>query len=172
MLFRFDGIRKWSNDLISMKCVFPDCNTSVQIGLPLCSVHLKTHYQVEIRSSSIVPNELGLFACRVFLPHEFIVPYQGEILTESELSVRYDENDTAPYAINTPMGIIDGALWRGIASMVNHSNCGNCVTVALTENVWVTAVSQIADGEEISFNYFGATSDNLYEFVPGIHSTY
>ena len=58
------------------------------------------------------------------MPHskegDEIIPYFGENVTRHELDRRYGHNNTAPYGIQKRNGFEDGALSRGVGTLVNH----------------------------------------------------
>ena len=108
----------------------------------------------------------GLFAVREFEEDEWICPYIGESITQNCLDQRYDEDETAPYAItDTRRRYIDSACHRGIGSMANGKfrangtsrvlNAHNAVVEARRgSGRWLRATKPMADGSEI-FVYCG-----------------
>ena len=120
----------------------------------------------------------------VFVNHDIICEYGGEVITSAELNRRYG-NKTAPYGIgirilndngNPTRGYRDGACERGIGSVANAplaNEHANAAYVKLQQGVYPTPVAvqareRIYHGQQILVNY-----GDQYEFnVPGVtHST-
>jgi hypothetical protein len=159
--------------LVSKQCeyLFPDghrCRKKCQIGLPMCRPHLRKFYNVDVRPSTIPNAGLGVFAYDktkgereiVFKKNETIIPYASEYLPDGEdvIQQRY-ENYTAPYAIEITEGNLeDGALHRGIGSLVNHkpqsqANCRLTYTNTRPRRAQIKADKNIRNNSELFVSY-------------------
>jgi hypothetical protein len=142
------------------------CKNRVCIGTPVCWIHTKKIWGVQIKDSTIADAGKGLFATRDFATDEEIVPYFGKKITEACLDERYDYK-TAPYAIGNDDMIVDSACVRGIASMSNglfNQRTGTSRSMDLhnatiefndaEEYFFLQASKPINKGDEI-FAYYG-----------------
>ena len=123
-------------------------------------------YRVKIRQSTIPGAGKGVFAVREFEEDESICPCIVESITQNCLDQRYDEDETAPYAItDRRRRYIDSACRRGIGSMANGRfradgtsrvlNAHNAVVEPRrAQGRWLRATKPIAAGGEI-FVYYG-----------------
>jgi hypothetical protein len=139
------------------------CKNNVIIGQPFCWIHERVGNHLKIAKSLIQDAGLGLFAYNgkddrevVFKKGEVICPYYGEIIDERELIRRYADK-TAPYAIEIKAHEIyeDGALQRGIGSLVNHWPRKKNVrfSVSRERRVNIVALRNIRNGEELYVSY-------------------
>jgi SET domain-containing protein len=111
---------------------------------------------VEIKKSNIPNAGQGVFATKNIHADQFIVPYDGEIVDNYELNLRYGKKARKIYAIEIQHGLYeDGLFYRGVGTMVNHSEHPNAVlTLDSSDNrVVVVALKFIPAGHEILVNY-------------------
>ena len=63
------------------------CRNRVCFGTPLCWIHTKIVYGVQVRDSTLADAGKGLFATRDFEQGEWIIPpYVGELINETCLN--------------------------------------------------------------------------------------
>lgn len=152
--------------LQSVRCSFikkngQQCKKKCMIGTPMCRQHLLMKYRVTVKKSSVENAGLGLFAeithprKVVFKKNNIIVPYDGERIDKAELDRRYGNNYTAPYALQVSDQIYeDGALRRGVGTLVNHSAKKKNAKLDKEDGVgFVRATKNINSGEEIFVDY-------------------
>lgn len=100
------------------------CKRNVILGLPFCFQHRS---KIKVATSTIPHAGLGLFAHNgtdndavVFQKKDEIAPYYGELVTPAIREERYGTM-TAPYGLElTRQEAMDGALKRGLGTLVNH----------------------------------------------------
>lgn len=115
---------------------------------------------------SLIPDAgLGLFVWNgthdkeiLFEKGETIAPYLGDVITERQCTLRYfheNHGNIVPYGITTINGnIVDGALYRGPGSYVNHCEDSNCEYVeGKNEKIFLVALRDIKNGEELYVDY-------------------
>ena len=136
------------------------CNRQSVIGYEECRQHLKMDKHLTIKKSKIPKAGLGVFTTNgsnngdvVFPAEDKICDYNGEDISAHTLYERYLQN-TAPYALEVKNNLyIDGALARGIGSMINASNSqddANVKFVKVTGNkVEIHAKKDIKNGDEL-----------------------
>ena len=160
---------KYSANLLRVRCkgktnVGKKCKLQTYFGIPYCWMHLEKKFSLKIKPSTIRSAGRGLFAYNrqlekndiIFHKDDEIIECFGEIVPESELDRRYDD-DTGPYAIKTLDGIcIDCAIKRDALSFSNHKSRG--FNAELLENedgtrVFLSATKRIYNDSEIFWNY-------------------
>jgi len=95
------------------------CRNRVCFGHPTCWIHSKQLYGVKTRPSEI--HGKGLFTTRPVMMHDWICPYNGELIDLACLDARYPGDMTAPYTTRDGDDYYDGACRRGIGTMSNGS---------------------------------------------------
>ena len=176
----------WSfnGQLLSLRCTFEkpngsQCKRRCVVGLPCCASHLPVKFHVKVKDSLLKGAGKGLFAYdskkdpnaviftgeqhrrRAIIKGDKIVPYHGEILSKAQLDARY-HNETAPYGIYISKNRFeDGALERGVGTLVNHKPKAqsNAEFIVSNNRVWLRATKTIRNGEELYVNY-----GNSYRF--------
>jgi hypothetical protein len=141
------------------------CKLSVCIGLNKCWRHLERDNKVKVKPSLIHGAGKGVFVIDktqpdnaiIFRADDNICQYLGQIINRDTLIARYDYK-TAPYGIQLKEDeYMDGALKRGIGTLLNHRNNPNCrfsVNFRATPNtVNIKAMRNIKNGEELYANY-------------------
>jgi hypothetical protein len=133
------------------------CRRQTYIGLGYCKDHIKSAMHLTIKQSSIPGAGKGVFVWgQAFQAGQVITPYDGEVITTTELTRRYGVY-TAPYSCR--LGDThneDGALHRGIGTIINHGT-GARVNADLvldpTNRVIVVARRTIPVGREVLVSY-------------------
>lgn len=93
---------------------------------------------------------LGLFAAEPIKKGELIIEYIGEILTKAEA----DKITTNQYLFEVSnKKTINGAVRWNIARYANHSCDGNAESDVRKGRVFMKAIKQIKEGEEIVYDY-------------------
>lgn len=139
------------------------CKNRVCIGTPFCHIHRKYEYKLKIMQSTIPNAGIGLFVQNDEEPENAIIvkknakicPYAGEIINREELLRRYGDY-TAPYGIQISNDIYeDGAVFRGIGSLINHSRRNaNCrFSVGRNKKINIVAIKNIRNGKELFVDY-------------------
>lgn len=141
------------------------CNRQSVIGFEECRQHLKMDQHLSIKKSHIPKAGLGVFATNgsnndddvVFQAGNKVCDYNGEDIDAHTLYERYLQN-TAPYAIEVKNNLyIDGALVRGIGSMINAAKSqdeANTEFVRKAGNrVEIHAKENIKNGDELTAWY-------------------
>jgi hypothetical protein len=146
------------------------CKRIVCLGLPYCFQHLKSFKHLQIRDSEIPNSGKGLFAVNpdarranavVFNTDGDICDYHGELIDHAELVRRYGTH-TAPYGMTIKQHerYEDGALVRGVGTLVNHMtgrNANAAFKIVMinkkAHHVKLQALKPIRNGDEIYVDY-------------------
>lgn len=87
-----------------------------------------------------------------------VVEYDGPRLTIAEADALYDKHPrTYLFGLADQKHVIDG---QGVAAFINHSCDPNCEVEEVEGCILITAIRDIAPGEEITYDY------NLYDGEP------
>lgn len=106
-----------------------------------------------IRSSSI--HAAGCYTTRAVKKGRRVCEYDGPRFTKDDADERYKDRDiTYLFSCGDDQTVIDGF---GIAMFINHSCNPNCESELVNERVFITAIRDIAAGEELTYEY------NLYD---------
>ena len=99
---------------------------------------------------------LGLFAVTALTQGTRILPYVGEKLAKEEGARRLAQKNAYIFALNDRYDI-DGQTRANTARSINHSCRPNCAAITTTRTIWIVALRDITNGEELSYNYgYGA----------------
>jgi hypothetical protein len=102
-----------------------------------------------IRSSAI--HAAGGFSTTDLRKGARVAEYTGYRLTKEEADARYQDSPlTYLFGLGDGSVVIDGHC---AAMFINHSCQGNCETREEDGRVWITAIRNIAAGEEITYDY-------------------
>lgn len=102
-----------------------------------------------VRSSSI--HAAGCYTTAPIAKGTRVVEYTGPLIDKEEADRRYqDKPITYLFGIGDGSHVIDG---HGIAMFINHSCDANCETEEINGHVWITAIRDIAAGEELCYDY-------------------
>ncbi len=106
-----------------------------------------------IRSSAI--HAAGCYTTQPIAKGALVVEYTGPRIHKDQADIKY-ENSFVTYLFGIGDGttVIDG---HGTAMFINHSCNPNCETEEIDGRVWITAIREIAAGEELTYDY------NLYD---------
>lgn len=114
----------------------------------------------EVRGSSI--HGRGVYATRAIAAEERIIEYVGEIISKEESGLRGTaqqelataNGDAAVYIFTlTKKYDLDGNVPWNTARLINHSCEPNCEAWSEGKRIYIHALRDIAEGEELSFDY-------------------
>lgn len=92
---------------------------------------------------------LGLFAARSFTKGERIVEYRGRTISNAEA---YTSRSKYLFEVHSRK-TIDGAARTNVARYINHSCKPNCEPEIEKGRVFIDAIKNIQEGEELGYNY-------------------
>lgn len=102
-----------------------------------------------IRSSGI--HAAGCYTTTAIRKGARVAEYTGPRLSKREADIRYQGSHvTYLFGLGDGSMVIDG---HGLAMFINHSCDPNCETSEVNDRVWITAIRDIAPGEEITYDY-------------------
>jgi uncharacterized protein len=81
-----------------------------------------------------------------------IIEYAGQKITKSESVRRCSENNWCIFALDEQFDL-DGAVGWNPARFINHSCSPNCEAEFIDGHIWIIAIRDIKNGEELTFNY-------------------
>lgn len=105
---------------------------------------------VIIKNSAI--HGQGCFAGRPITAGTRVVEYVGEKIGKAESLRRCQAGNEYIFALDERHDL-DGSVEQNIARFINHSCSPNCEAVPEGEKIWIISLSNIAPGEELTFNY-------------------
>src|SRR5580693_4493242 len=109
-----------------------------------------------IRSSSI--HAAGCYTTRAIKKGKRVCEYDGPRFTKDEADERYKDRDiTYLFSSGDDGTVIDGF---GTAMFINHSCDPNCESADVDGRVFITAIRNIAAGEELTYEYNLHDSDD------------
>jgi uncharacterized protein len=110
---------------------------------------------IEVRNSSVHGH--GVFATRAIKKGERIIEYLGERVSHKEADRRYelkDENDSHTFLfIVDSKTVIDAGVDGNDARFFNQSCDPNCESTVEKKRVFIDAMRDIAQGEELTYDY-------------------
>lgn len=102
-----------------------------------------------IRSSAI--HAAGCYTTTRIAKGRHVAEYTGPRITKDEADSLYEESPvTYLFGLGDGSVVIDGHC---MAMFINHSCDPNCETDEEDGRVWITAIRNIAAGEEITYDY-------------------
>lgn len=102
-----------------------------------------------IRSSAI--HAAGCYTTTAIRKGTRVAEYDGPRLSRDEADSCYEESPiTYLFGLGDGSIVIDGHC---MAMFINHSCDPNCETEEVDGRVWITAIRNIAPGEEITYDY-------------------
>ncbi|MEM7699745.1 MAG: SET domain-containing protein-lysine N-methyltransferase [Verrucomicrobiota bacterium] len=114
----------------------------------------------EVRQSSI--HGRGVFAKQQIPQGTYIIEYIGEQIDKDEsnrrgwaqMDVARETGDAAVYifSLNDEFDL-DGNVPENAARLINHSCDPNCEAFIEEDRIWIAALHDIEEGEELYFNY-------------------
>lgn len=108
-----------------------------------------------IRSSAL--HGVGVYTTAPIAKDTHVLEYTGERIPANKTDGLYDDV-TYLFGLDGGKTVIDGF---GMAAFVNHSCDPNCETDQIDGKIWIIAVRDVQDGEELSYDY------NIYDVDPG-----
>ena len=115
----------------------------------------KANKYFELRRSSIQGR--GAFATRPIKRGTRIIEYTGERISPEEADRRYDDggmgrHHTFLFSVDSKT-CIDAAVDGNDARFINHSCDPNCEAVDERKRIYIEAIRDIAEGEELTYDY-------------------
>jgi SET domain-containing protein len=108
-----------------------------------------------VRSSSI--HAAGCYTTRAIKKGSRIIEYDGPRFTKKQADERYADRFITYLFSCDKNTVIDGF---GTAMFINHSCDPNCESENFDGRIWVTAIRDIAPGEELTYEYNLHDSDD------------
>ena len=94
----------------------------------------------------------GLFAGQEIKQGTKIIRYIGEKITHEESERRLAAGNVYIFGLNE-RSAIDGSTRKNTTRYINHSCDPNCQTEQFGRIIWIVAISDIVEGEELTYNY-------------------
>jgi uncharacterized protein len=102
-----------------------------------------------IRSSAI--HAAGCYTTAPIKKGARIVEYTGPHISKEEADEKYQDSPTTYlFGLGDGSKVIDG---HGTAMFINHSCDPNCESDEIRGRVWISAIRDIAAGEELTYDY-------------------
>jgi uncharacterized protein len=105
----------------------------------------------------------GVYARKDIPKDTRVIEYVGGRLTKAQASLRADQQIALAEKNKTVGAVylfelnkrydIDGSVWYNTARYINHSCDPNCETDIIRGRIWIIALRDIPEGEEITYNY-------------------
>ncbi len=108
--------------------------------------------KVKLRVGASRIDRKGLFAAQDIKQGSRIIQYIGEKISKEEGTRRLAHGNDYIFALNDRYDI-DGKIRTNTARYINHSCDPNCEVTTTTRTIWIVALRDIQDGEELSYNY-------------------
>ena len=133
---------------------------------------MTTALSFEVRDSGIAGS--GAFATQPIAAGERVIEYVGERITHREADRRYDdesmgEHHTFLFTVSTRT-VIDATVDGNESRYLNHSCEPNCESEIVDGRVYISALRDIAPGEELCYDYAyersgdeGQSDETLYQ---------
>ena len=94
----------------------------------------------------------GLFAAQDIKKDTRIIRYKGEKISKAESDRRATNGNAYIFQFNHRYDI-DGKTLQNKARYINHSCNPNCETLQTQRAIWIVALRDIHEGEELTYNY-------------------
>lgn len=114
---------------------------------------------LEVKKSTLVKKQKGLFACKEFKKGDMICEYLGEFITNKEYNKRTEEGNGG-YGVTVGHRILDGKNANCVAKYANDANGtikskfrNNSTLYNMRGRVYIYATKRIREGEEIFCAY-------------------
>jgi uncharacterized protein len=110
---------------------------------------------IKVRRSNV--HGLGVFATRAIKKGQRITEYLGERVSHEEADRRYDDKDkndnhTFLFIVDRKT-VIDAGVDGNDARFINHACDPNCESVTQERRVFIEAIRNITQGEELAYDY-------------------
>ena len=110
-----------------------------------------------VRSSGI--HAAGVYTTAPVKKGSFVVEYTGARISRARADELYEGYPyTYLFGLDDGENVIDGS---GIAAFINHSCDPNCETDEIDGRVWIIALRNIKEGEELSYDYCLVVDERL-----------
>lgn len=112
-----------------------------------------------VRSSSI--HAAGCYTTSPIRKGQRVVEYFGPLISKKIADEQYDKKPiTYLFGVGDGTRVIDG---HSMAMFINHSCDPNCESSESRGRIWITAIRDIAAGEEITYDYclYDGENDDL-----------
>jgi hypothetical protein len=111
--------------------------------------------RIAVRRSGV--HGKGVFAIEPIAAGERLIEYKGERISWKEALRRHPHNPAEPnhtfyFALDSGK-VIDGKVDGNSARWINHSCAPNCEAEEIDGHVYVHALRDIAEGEEVFYDY-------------------
>ncbi len=103
-----------------------------------------------IRASGI--HGTGAFARKLIPRGTRVIEYQGERISKAESVERCEANNEYIFSLNESEDLDGNVPWNP-ARFINHSCRPNCEAELASDQVFINASQDIAEGDEVTFNY-------------------
>lgn len=94
----------------------------------------------------------GLFAAQEIKKGTRIIRYIGSKIPKGESVERLAQGNAYIFSFNDRYDI-DGKTLKNKARYINHSCDPNCDVLITKRSIWIIALRNIQEGEELSYNY-------------------
>jgi SET domain-containing protein len=94
----------------------------------------------------------GLFAAQDITKGTRIIAYTGEKITRKESARRLEAGNAYIFHLSYRYAL-DGETLANTARYINHSCDPNCEVEKTHDTLWIVALRNIPEGEELSYNY-------------------
>ncbi|MFH1425168.1 MAG: SET domain-containing protein-lysine N-methyltransferase [archaeon] len=115
---------------------------------------------IVVRDSKI--HRMGVYAAKDIPKGTQIIEYVGKLITKKEADViadeQYEKGESGKeghvyiFELNDKFDIDGNVPWN-TARLINHSCEPNCETEGDDEHIWIGAMRDIKEGEELSYDY-------------------
>ena len=94
----------------------------------------------------------GLFAAIDLKKGLRIIRYIGEKISKAESEKRLAQSNAYIFELNDRYSL-DGETIKNTARYINHSCDPNCEVEMINGAIWIVAIKDIQEGEELTYNY-------------------
>ncbi|ODS93160.1 MAG: SET domain-containing protein-lysine N-methyltransferase [Comamonas sp. SCN 65-56] len=119
--------------------------------------------RIQVRRSGV--HGKGVFALQAIAEGEVIIEYVGEVISWDEAQRRHPHDPAQPnhtfYFHVDEDHVIDANVGGNAARWINHSCAPNCWADEQDGRIFITALRDIAAGEELNYDY-GLIIDERY----------
>jgi len=131
--------------------------------MPRTATPAATGRRIQIRRSGV--HGKGVFAVQPIAEGEVLIEYTGEVIGWQEAQDRHPHDPLQPnhtfYFHVDDDRVIDAKFGGNSARWINHSCAPNCFADEVDGRIFITALRNIAAGEEINYDY-GLIIDERY----------
>ncbi|MGB9601579.1 MAG: SET domain-containing protein [Verrucomicrobiia bacterium] len=94
----------------------------------------------------------GVFASKKIPANTLIIEYVGKKISKQEAKRLCQEGNNYIFELDDETDI-DGSVEWNLARFINHSCSPNAEAQIIDGHIWIVAIRDIEEGEEITFNY-------------------